>query len=57
MLVIDGDYSMKGLTLKSVERVTLKPRLIIAIDGGHFVQEEQPDFLIKTLLDFLPAES
>jgi pimeloyl-ACP methyl ester carboxylesterase len=48
---------MNGLTLKSFERVAATLRSVIAVNCGHFVQEEQPDFLIKTLLDFLPAGS
>jgi pimeloyl-ACP methyl ester carboxylesterase/heme-degrading monooxygenase HmoA len=57
VLAIDGDHSMNGLTLKSFERVAAKLRSVIAVNCGHFVQEEQPDFLMKTLLDFLPAGS
>jgi pimeloyl-ACP methyl ester carboxylesterase/heme-degrading monooxygenase HmoA len=57
VLAIDGDHSMKGLTSKSFERVAPKLRSVVAVDCGHFVQEEQPDFLVKTLLDFLPAGS
>ena len=53
VLAIDGDHSMNGLTSKSFERVAPKLRSVIAVDCGHFVQEEQPDFLGKTLLDFL----
>jgi pimeloyl-ACP methyl ester carboxylesterase len=48
---------MNGLTLKSFERVAPKLRSVIAADCGHFVQEEQPDFLIKTLLNFFPTGS
>ena len=54
VLAIDGDHSVNGLTAKSFERVAPKLTAVIAIDCGHFVQEEQPDFLVKTLLDFLP---
>jgi len=57
VLAIDGDHSMNGLTLKSFERVAPKLRSVIAVDCGHFVQEEQPDFLMKTLLDFLATGS
>ena len=56
VLAIDGDHSMKGLTSKSFEQVAPKLRSVIAVDCGHFVQEEQPDFLVKTLLNFLPTE-
>jgi pimeloyl-ACP methyl ester carboxylesterase len=48
---------MNGLTLKSFGRVAPKLRSVIAVDCGHLVQEEQPGFLVKALLDFLPAES
>ena len=57
VLAIDGDHSMKGLTSKSFERIAPRLSSVIAVDCGHFVQEEQPDFLVKTLLDFLPMES
>lgn len=57
VLAIDGDHSMNGLTLKSFERVAPKLKSVIAVDCGHFVQEEQPEFLLKTLLDFLHTGS
>jgi len=47
---------MNGLTAKSFERIASGLKSMIAIDCGHFVQEEQPDFLAKTLLDFLPKK-
>jgi pimeloyl-ACP methyl ester carboxylesterase/heme-degrading monooxygenase HmoA len=56
VLAIDGDHSMKGLTSKSFEQVAPKLKSVIAADCGHFVQEEQPGFLVKTLLDFLPTD-
>jgi pimeloyl-ACP methyl ester carboxylesterase len=55
VLAIDGDHSTNGLTSKSFARVAPKLASVIAPDCGHFVQEEQPEFLVKTLLDFLPA--
>lgn len=57
VLAIDGDHSMNGLTLKSFERVAPNLRSVIAVDCGHFVQEEQPGFLMRTLLNFLPTGS
>ena len=57
VLAIDGDHSLNGLTRMSFERVAPNLRSAIALDCGHFVQEEQPDFLVKILLDFLPAGS
>jgi pimeloyl-ACP methyl ester carboxylesterase len=57
VLAVDGEHSMKGLTSKSFERIAPKLTSVIALDCGHFVQEEQPDFLAKTLLDLLPRES
>ena len=39
------------------EQVAPNLRSVVAVDNGHFVQEEQPDFLVKILLEFLPAES
>jgi pimeloyl-ACP methyl ester carboxylesterase/heme-degrading monooxygenase HmoA len=57
VLAIDGDHSGNGRTAKSFERVAPKLKSVIALECGHFVQEEQPDFLTKTLLDFLPAGS
>ena len=32
-------------------------RSVIAVDSGQFVQEEQSEFLVKTLLDFLSTGS
>jgi pimeloyl-ACP methyl ester carboxylesterase/heme-degrading monooxygenase HmoA len=55
VLAIDGDHSMNGLTAKSFEQIALKLSSAVAADCGHFVQEEQPNFLVNTLLDFLPA--
>ncbi len=55
VLAIDGDHSTNGLTAKSFERVAPQLRSVIAVDCGHFVQEEQPDFLLVTLFDFLPV--
>jgi pimeloyl-ACP methyl ester carboxylesterase len=54
VLAIDGDHSTNGLTAKSFERVTPKLRSVIAVDCGHFVQEEQPDFVLETLLNIFP---
>jgi pimeloyl-ACP methyl ester carboxylesterase len=54
VLAIDGDHGMNGLTAKSFERIASSCKSMIAIDCGHFVQEEQPDFLAKTLLEFFP---
>jgi pimeloyl-ACP methyl ester carboxylesterase len=56
VLAIDGDHCTNGLTAKSFERVALELRSVIAVDCGHFVQEEQPDILVRTLLDFLTTE-
>lgn len=56
VLAIDGDHSMKGLTAQSFARIAPGLKSLIAADCGHFVQEEQPEFLIKTLLDFLPTK-
>ena len=57
VLAIDGDHSTNGFTAKSFERVAQQLRSVIAVDCGHFVQEEQPEFLLQTLLDFLPVEN
>ncbi len=54
VLAIDSQHTMNGLTAKSFERITRRTKSVIAADCGHFVQEEQPDSLLKTLLDFLP---
>lgn len=56
VLAIDGDHSVNGLTAKSFERVAPGLRSVIAVDCGHFVQEEQPEFLAKTLVEFLPGK-
>lgn len=54
VLAIDGDHSMKGLTAQSFERIAPQLKSIMAVDCGHFIQEEQPEFLARTLLEFLP---
>jgi pimeloyl-ACP methyl ester carboxylesterase/heme-degrading monooxygenase HmoA len=54
VLAIDGDHSMNGLTANSFARIAPGLKSHIAPDCGHFVQEEQPEFLVRTLLDFLP---
>jgi len=52
VLAIDGDHSISGLTAKSFARIQPGLKSMLAPDSGHFVQEEQPDFLVRTLLDF-----
>jgi pimeloyl-ACP methyl ester carboxylesterase len=47
---------MKGVTSKSFQQVVPELTSVIAANCGHFVQEEQPKFLVKTLLDFLPGK-
>jgi pimeloyl-ACP methyl ester carboxylesterase/heme-degrading monooxygenase HmoA len=54
VLAIDSDHTMNGLTAKSFERIAPGTKSVIAADCGHFIQEEQPQFLVKSLLDFLP---
>jgi pimeloyl-ACP methyl ester carboxylesterase len=56
VLAIDSEHTMNGLTAKSFERIAPGTKSVIAANCGHFVQEEQPEFLLKTLLDFLPHE-
>ena len=56
VLAIDSEHTMNGLTAKSFERIAPGAKSVIAADCGHFVQEERPDFLLKTLLEFLPHE-
>jgi pimeloyl-ACP methyl ester carboxylesterase len=52
VLAIDGGKSMAGLTAKSFERI--RPGLSGAVvpECGHFVQEEQPKYLVDRLLEF-----
>jgi pimeloyl-ACP methyl ester carboxylesterase len=52
VLALDGDHSMSGLTARSFARIQPGLKSMLAPDSGHFVQEEQPDFLVRTLLDF-----
>jgi pimeloyl-ACP methyl ester carboxylesterase len=53
VLAIDGDHTMNGLTAKSFAQVAPALKALIAKDCGHFVQEEQPAFLVKALTEFL----
>jgi pimeloyl-ACP methyl ester carboxylesterase len=43
---------LSGLTARSFERIQPRLKSMLAPDSGHFVQEEQPDFLVRALLDF-----
>jgi pimeloyl-ACP methyl ester carboxylesterase len=52
VLALDGDHSMSGLTARSFARIQPGLRSMLVPDSGHFVQEEQPDLFVKTLLDF-----
>jgi pimeloyl-ACP methyl ester carboxylesterase len=56
VLAIDSDHTMKGLTANSFQRIAPGTKSFIAEACGHFVQEEQPQFLVKTLLEFLPHQ-
>jgi pimeloyl-ACP methyl ester carboxylesterase/heme-degrading monooxygenase HmoA len=52
VLAMDGDHSMSGLTARSFARIQPGLKSMLVPDSGHFVQEEQPDFLVRALLDF-----
>ena len=52
VLAMDGDHSLAGLTARSFARIQPALKSMLVPDSGHFVQEEQPDFLVKALLDF-----
>lgn len=52
VLAIDGDHSMNGLTAQSFTRIQPGLRSVLATDCGHFIQEEQPAFLTRVLLEF-----
>lgn len=52
VLALDGDHSMSGLTAKSFAHIQPGLKSMLVPDCGHFVQEEQPDFLVRALLDF-----
>lgn len=54
VLAIDGDHSMKGLTAQSFARIAPELKSMLAENCGHFIQEEQPEFLAGALLEFLP---
>ena len=56
VLAIDGDHTMNGLTANSFAQVAQNLKALIAKDCGHFVQEEQPEFVVKALTEFLPSQ-
>ena len=56
VLAIDGDHSMKDVTSKSFQQIVPELKSLIVANCGHFVQEEQPEFLVETLIEFLPAK-
>jgi pimeloyl-ACP methyl ester carboxylesterase/heme-degrading monooxygenase HmoA len=52
VLAIDGDHSMKGVTAQSFARIQPRLKSMLATDCGHFIQEEQPAFLARVLVEF-----
>jgi pimeloyl-ACP methyl ester carboxylesterase len=52
VLAMDGDHSMSGLTARSFAQIQPGLKSMLVPDSGHFVQEEQPDFVARALLDF-----
>jgi pimeloyl-ACP methyl ester carboxylesterase/heme-degrading monooxygenase HmoA len=52
-LALDGDHSMRGLTAQSFCRVLPGINSVLVPECGHFIQEEQPNFLVNTLKEFL----
>jgi pimeloyl-ACP methyl ester carboxylesterase len=55
VLTLDGDHSFNGLTASSFRRVAPNLTARIVPSSGHFVQEEQPQFVSRTLLEFFRA--
>jgi pimeloyl-ACP methyl ester carboxylesterase/heme-degrading monooxygenase HmoA len=55
VLALDGDHSSRGLTAQSFARIQPALKSALAPECGHFIQEEQPEFLVKELLAFLSA--
>jgi pimeloyl-ACP methyl ester carboxylesterase len=55
VLTLDGDHSFNGLTARSFRRVAPNLTARIVPGSGHFVQEEQPEFVSRTLLEFFRA--
>jgi pimeloyl-ACP methyl ester carboxylesterase len=55
VLTLDGDHSFNGLTARSFRRVAPNLTARIVPGSGHFVQEEQPEFVRRTLLEFFRA--
>ena len=52
ILAMDGDHSLNGLTAQSFSRLQPGLQSKVVSDCGHFIQEEQPAFLMRALLDF-----
>ncbi len=52
ILVVDGEKSFKGFTLSNVQNVAENARGVIIANCGHYVAEEQPEELIKQLVQF-----
>jgi len=55
VLAIDGDHTMNGLTAKSFAQVAPALKALNVKECGHFIQEEPPEFLVKSLTEFLPT--
>jgi pimeloyl-ACP methyl ester carboxylesterase len=49
VLALDGDHCMNGPTGESFARIAPNLKKVIVPDSGHFIQEEQPGFLLKQL--------
>jgi pimeloyl-ACP methyl ester carboxylesterase/heme-degrading monooxygenase HmoA len=56
-MALDGDHSMAGLTARSFSQILPSLKSGLVPDCGHFLQEEQPEFLVNALLDFLAKDS
>jgi pimeloyl-ACP methyl ester carboxylesterase len=53
ILCPDGDFTAPHWVTRSIPETMPDARLVVVPDCGHWVQQEQPDFVNETILNFL----
>lgn len=56
VLALGAEYSLGGFLLEQAQRYASNVRGGVVPDSGHWVPEEQPDYLVKQLLTFFTED-
>lgn len=56
VLTMGGEFNLGDLLYKGAVEVAENIRNIIVPQCGHWIAQEQPEFLVAQLLDFLKEE-